>query len=152
MLDRIGVYSKVELASRYEILLDNYIKTIQVEALTALKMAKTQLYPAACDYLAKLSGSVLAAKDAGIECEFMVEDANNLSGLLKTAKEKMNTLEANITKAQNSEAEIFEVASMWRDEVFGTMQSLRETMDAVEEVVDDSYWPIPTYVDLLFGI
>ena len=152
MLDRIGVYSKVELASRYEILLDNYIKTIQVEALTALKMAKTQLYPAACDYLAKLSGSVLTAKDAGVDCEFLVEDANNLSGLLKTAKEKMNTLEANITKAQNSEAEIFEVASMWRDEVFGTMQSLRETMDAVEEVVDDSYWPIPTYVDLLFGI
>ena len=41
---------------------------------------------------------------------------------------------------------------MWRDEVFGMMQSLRETVDTIEELVDDSYWPIPTYVDLLFGI
>ena len=49
MLDRQGVYTKVEIASRYEILLDNYIKTIQVEALTAVKMVKTQIYPAACD-------------------------------------------------------------------------------------------------------
>ncbi len=53
MLDRLGVYSRVELGSRYEILLENYIKTIQVEGLTALKMAKSQIYPAVCDYLSK---------------------------------------------------------------------------------------------------
>ena len=152
MLDRQGVYTKVEIASRYEILLDNYIKTIQVEALTAVKMVKTQIYPAACDYLAKVSSEVVAAKEAGIPAAFLTEDATKLATLLQEAKDKLTTLEDNISKAQNNDAEIFEVATMWRDDVFGIMQSLRETIDTIEELVDDSYWPIPTYVDLLFGI
>ena len=152
MLDRQGVYTKVEIASRYEILLDNYIKTIQVEALTAVKMVKTQIYPAACDYLAKVSSEVVAAKEAGIPAAFLTDDATKLAGLLQDAKDKLTTLENNIAKAQASEEEIFEVATMWRDDVFGIMQSLRETVDTIEELVDDSYWPIPTYVDLLFGI
>ena len=152
MLDRQGVYTKVEIASRYEILLDNYIKTIQVEALTAVKMVKTQIYPAACDYLAKVSSEVVAAKEAGIPAAFLTEDATKLATLLQEAKDKLKTLENNIAKAQASEEEIFEVATMWRDDVFGIMQSLRETIDTIEELVDDSYWPIPTYVDLLFGI
>ena len=152
MLDRQGVYTKVEIASRYEILLDNYIKTIQVEALTAVKMVKTQIYPAACDYLAKVSSEVVAAKEAGIPAAFLTEDATKLATLLQETKDKLTTLENNIAKAQASEEEIFEVATMWRDDVFGMMQSLRETVDTIEELVDDSYWPIPTYVDLLFGI
>lgn len=152
MLDRLGVYSKVELASRYEILLENYIKTIQVEALTAVKMVKTQIYPAACDYLGKISSEVVATKEAGIPAEFLSEDAVQLSTLLKETKEKLLILEKNIKKAQTSEAAVFDVACMWRDDVFGMMQSLRETVDTIEEIVDDSYWPIPTYVDLLFGI
>ena len=152
MLDRQGVYTKVEIASRYEILLDNYIKTIQVEALTAVKMVKTQIYPAACDYLAKVSSEVVVAKEAGIPAAFLTEDATKLATLLQEAKDKLTTLEDNISKAQNNDAEIFEVATMWRDDVFGIMQSLRETIDTIEELVDDSYWPIPTYVDLLFGI
>ena len=152
MLDRQGVYTKVEIASRYEILLENYIKTIQVEALTAVKMVKTQIYPAACDYLAKVSSEVVAAKEAGIPAAFLTDDATKLANLLQEAKDKLTTLEDNISKAQNNDAEIFEVATMWRDDVFGIMQSLRETIDTIEELVDDSYWPIPTYVDLLFGI
>ena len=152
MLDRQGIYTKVEIASRYEILLDNYIKTIQVEALTAVKMVKTQIYPAACDYLAKVSSEVVAAKEAGIPAAFLTEDATKLATLLQETKDKLTTLENNIAKAQASEEEIFEVATMWRDDVFGMMQSLRETVDTIEELVDDSYWPIPTYVDLLFGI
>ena len=98
MLDRQGVYTKVEIASRYEILLDNYIKTIQVEALTAVKMVKTQIYPAACDYLAKVSSEVVAAKEAGIPAAFLTEDATKLATLLQEAKDKLKTLESNIAK------------------------------------------------------
>ena len=75
-----------------------------------------------------------------------------MSTLLKETKEKLLILEKNIKKAQTIEAAVFDVACMWRDDVFGMMQSLRETVDTIEEIVDDSYWPIPTYVDLLFGI
>ena len=110
MLDRLGVYSRVELGSRYEILLENYIKTIQVEGLTALKMAKSQIYPAVCDYLSKVSSEVIAAKEAGLDVDFLVDDANALAKLVKTMKEQMTTLETNIAAAQASEEEIFEQA------------------------------------------
>lgn len=152
MLDRLGVYSRVELGSRYEILLENYIKTIQVEGLTALKMAKSQIYPAVCDYLSKVSSEVIDAKEAGLDVDFLVDDANALAKLVKTMKEQMTTLETNIAAAQASEEEIFEQAVAWRDDVFAMMQALRETVDQLEESIDAEYWPMPTYLDLLFGI
>lgn len=152
MLDRLGVYTKVELASRYEILLENYIKTLQVEGLTALKMAKTEIYPAASSYLSKLATNITNAKAAGVDVDYMVEDANKLSALLKEMKEKINTLDKNIIACQSSDAEIFESATAWRDNVFSSMQSLRETADTIETMVEAKYWPMPTYVDLLFGI
>lgn len=152
MLDRLGVYSRVELGSRYEILLENYIKTIQVEGLTALKMAKSQIYPAVCDYLSKVSSEVIAAKEAGLDVDFLVDDANALAKLVKTMKEQMTNLETNIAAAQASEEEIFEQAVAWRDDVFAMMQALRETVDQLEESIDAEYWPMPTYLDLLFGI
>ena len=152
MLDRLGVYSRVELGSRYEILLENYIKTIQVEGLTALKMAKSQIYPAVCDYLSKVSSEVIAAKEAGLDVDFLVDDANALAKLVKTMKEQMTTLETNIAAAQASEEEIFEQAVAWRDDVLAMMQALRETVDQLEESIDAEYWPMPTYLDLLFGI
>lgn len=152
MLDRLGVYNKIELASRYEILLENYIKTIQVEGLTALKMLKTQIYPTVCEYLAKLSSEVVVAKEVGLDIEFLVEDVNKLAMLVKTMKEQMTILENNITLAQTSNKDIFTQAVAWRDDVFGTMQLLRETTDTIEESIDAKYWPMPTYVDLLFGI
>lgn len=152
MLDRLGVYSRVELGSRYEILLENYVKTIQVEGLTALKMAKTQIYPAVCDYLSKVSSEVISGKEAGIDVGFLVDDANKLAGLIKIMKQQIDVLDKDITDAQNMDVEIFEQAVAWRDNVFKAMNELRETVDTVETLVDADYWPIPTYVDLLFGI
>ena len=67
-------------------------------------------------------------------------------------KEKMDTLEENIKTAQDSDLDVLDVAMMWKDGVFETMQSLREIVDTLENITDSSYWPIPTYVDLLFGI
>lgn len=95
---------------------------------------------------------MLSQKKQVFQQRFLTEDATKLATLLQEAKDKLKTLENNIAKAQASEEEIFEVATMWRDDVFGIMQSLREIIDTIEELVDDSYWPIPTYVDLLFGI
>lgn len=152
MLDRLGVYSKVELASRYEILLESYIKTIQVEGLTALKMAKTQIYPAVCEYLAKLSAEVITNKEAGLDVDFLTDDLKILAELVKKMKEQMVALDNNITVAQTLDTDIYNQAVVWRDEVFGMMQQLRETVDTIEESVAAEYWPIPTYIDLLFGI
>lgn len=152
MLDRLGVYSRTELDSRYDILLENYSKTIQVEGLTALKMAKTQIYPVVCGYLAKKASELTKMQDAGLDSTFMKEETNQLTALVKEMKEKMDTLEENIKIAQDSDLDVLDIAMMWRDDVLETMQSLRETVDTLENIIDSSCWPIPTYVDLLFGI
>lgn len=152
MFKRLGVYSDIELKARHEILLESYIKTIQLEGLTALKMAKTQLYPAVCDYLAKLSSEIVSIKNADLDAEFLFKDANKLTKQVKLMKEEMDKLEQNIKFAQNLDDNIEKQAIVWRDYVFTSMQSLREITDMIEESVDAKYWPIPTYVDLLFGI
>lgn len=152
LLSSLEVYSEVELQSRFEILEENYIKTIRVEALTALKMARTQLYPAVLAYLGKLTDTVLTTKDAGIDASYIVDDANKLSTLLKTMKEQMDVLDTNIKNADTMETSTYEIATSWRVDVFGQMERLRKTVDTIEELVDAEYWPIPTYVDLLFGI
>lgn len=152
MLKRLGVYSELELASRYEILLEGYIKTIQVEALTALKMTKTQIYPAVCEYLAKFSAEVITNKEAGLDIDFLADDLKILAELVKKMREQMVTLDNNISAAQILNTDIFDQAVVWRDEVFEMMQELRQTVDTIEESVDAEYWPIPTYIDLLFGI
>lgn len=152
MFKRLGVYSDIELKARHEILLESYIKTIQLEGLTALKMAKTQLYPAICDYLAKLSSEIVSIKNADLDAEFLFKDANKLTKQVKLMKEEMDKLEQNIKFAQNLDDNIEKQAIVWRDYVFTSMQSLREITDMIEESVDAKYWPIPTYVDLLFGI
>ncbi len=152
MLDCLGVYSRVELASRYEILLDNYNKTIQVEALTAAKMARNEIYPAAIRYLKDLTKTALEVKESGVDNAFLVEDVETLSGLLSEMKVHMDDLDAKITKAQACDGDVMDQAILWRDEVFAAMNVLREVADTIETKVDAKYWPMPTYVDLLFGI
>lgn len=152
MLDRLGVYSRVELASRYEILLENYNKNIQVEALTAAKMAKNQIYPAAMTYLKDITKTALELKETGVDNTFVVDDVKELSDLLAKMKAKMSQLDEKITIAQACDGDIMEQAILWRDSVFVAMNDLREVADTIETKVDEKYWPMPNYVDLLFGI
>lgn len=152
MLDRLGVYSRVELASRYEILLDNYNKAIQVEALTAVKMAKNEIYPAAISYLKEITKTALEIKDLGVDGTFLIDDVKVLSELLADMKAKIENLNQEITKAQTFDGDIMDQAILWRDKVFAAMNTLREITDLIETKVDAKYWPMPTYVDLLFGI
>ena len=152
MLDRQGVYSRIELASRYEILLDNYNKAIQVEALTASKMARNEIYPAALAYLNELASTALNVKQTGVDNGFLVDDVKVLSELISDMKIRMENLDTEIIRAQACDADIMDQSIIWRDGVFVAMNSLRETVDIIETKVDEKYWPMPTYMDLLFGI
>lgn len=152
MLEDLGVYTQVELASRYEILLENYNKTIRLEALTALKMAKGQIYPAALSYLNDLAQTSLNVKNIGINNDYIMDDVQQLSQLIATMKQDMKKLENSIHLSENCQSDVYEQAVLWRDEVFAAMNQLRKTADTIETMVDEEYWPMPTYVDLLFGI
>lgn len=152
MFKRLGIYSEIELQARYEILLENYNKTIQVEALTALKMARNEIYPAALAYLDQMTKTSLHMQELGVNIDYLVDDVKSLSSLLSQMKNQMMILEKHIDRAQHLEADILEIAKIWRDDVLSTMTILRQIVDQIENCVDEKYWPMPTYIDLLFGI
>ena len=152
MFIHLGIYSEIELQARYEILLENYNKTIQVEALTALKMARNEIYPAALAYLDQMTKTSLHMQELGVNIDYLVDDVKSLSSLLSQMKNQMMILEKHIDRAQHLEADILEIAKIWRDDVLSTMTILRQIVDQIENCVDEKYWPMPTYMDLLFGI
>ena len=152
MFKRLGIYSEIELQARYEILLENYNKTIQVEALTALKMARNEIYPAALAYLDQMTKTSLHMQELGVNIDYLVDDVKSLSSLLSQMKNQMMILEKHIDRAQHLEADILEIAKIWRDDVLSTMTILRQIVDQIENCLDEKYWPMPTYMDLLFGI
>ena len=152
MFKHLGIYSEIELQARYEILLENYNKTIQVEALTALKMARNEIYPAALAYLDQMTNTFLDMQELGVNIDYLVDDVKSLSSLLSQMKNQMMILEKHIDRAQHLEADILEIAKIWRDDVLSTMTILRQIADQIENCVDEKYWPMPTYMDLLFGI
>lgn len=151
MLIDLGVYSQVEIDSRYEVLLENYCKTIHLEAQTAHKMANNQIYPAAISYLHKLSQTVNNLNSIEVKCSYLLEDVKELSELLAKMKFLINNLRFDIDYAHKIN-NVYEKAKVLRDKVIPSMNKLREVVDIVETKVDSNYWPMPTYVDLLFGV
>lgn len=150
VLTSLAVLSENEVASRYEILLESYSKTIQVEALTAVKMVKNQIYPAAISYLGSIADTAIKLKENKISNDYLVADINELSKLLQLIKNKTNNLETLILKAQEHKKDVAQSATIWQNEVLTAMKDLRTVVDTVEMKVASSYWPMPTYMDLLF--
>ena len=151
MLSSLGIYSEIELDSRYEILLEGYCKTIKVEALTALKMAKNEIYPASLRYLKDISQTANEVKQTGFDCTYLLNDVKVLNELLNEMNSQMLELEIMINNA-TAIKDLLQKAEAYRDEVLTVMNQLRKIADEVELIVDSSYWPMPTYMDLLFGI
>ncbi len=151
VLTSLSVLSENEVSSRYEILLESYSKTIQVEALTAVKMIKNQIYPAAVKYLGSIADSALKVKENGINVSYLVGDIEELSNLIRDMKIKAYDLEVVIKKAQEHKNDVEIACVIWQNEVITTMKELRKIVDLVETKVDSTYWPMPTYVDLLFN-
>ncbi len=152
IFSEMGVYSEVELESRYDILLHNYNVTIQVEANTALRMVKTQIYPAGVKYLGEISKDIVNAKAAGIEADFLAKDIQAISNILSHVRTKVSILEEAVKLAQSSQKDIYEISCIYRDQVCQAIEDLRYSIDLLEENMDEAYWPIPTYIDLMFGI
>ena len=152
IFSEMGVYSESELESRFDISLHNYNMTLQVEAQTALKMVKTQIYPSGIAYLGDISKDVANAKAAGIEADFLTKDIQAISNILSGIRIKVSTLESAMHLAQGSDKDIYSVSCMWRDNVRTALEDLRYSVDLLEENIDSKYWPMPTYTDLMFGV
>ncbi len=153
MLTRHKVFSETELKSRYEIMLENYTKTVNIEALTMADMAKKQIIPAVEGYTKELSDAVTSKKAACPEltCGYEKEMIKKLSVLTDQMASRTSELEAITMKLQTMGDVLFE-AELIRDEVLPKMSELRAVADEAETITPEKEWPFPTYGDLLFGV
>lgn len=151
-LVELGVLTNNEVISRYEIMLDSYCKTIQVEASTALKMAKNQIFPACLDYLNKVALVSLNVGKNNIDNSYLNSEVYELSKLVKTMQDAIKVLDNSLNKALATKVNIYDKAIVWKDEVLEAMKNLRIIVDTLETKVDSKYWPMPTYTEILFGV
>lgn len=151
LFKKFGVYSEVELHAREEILLENYSKVINIEALTAADMAKTEILPAVMKFAKDVCDIASSKKEIGIEPVVETALAKKVNDLTAALSEKAAALSDAVVKAQAVEGEEAK-ARCYHDEVFGIMQSLRAVADELETIVGEKYWPYPTYDELLFNV
>lgn len=152
LFSKLKVFSEVELHSRYEILIEEYYKTINIEARTMLSMAKTQIMPAVINYMTQVAQNVsimtsLEKFNIAAQSEMLTE----LNTLLNSLKRAIDELEI-VHKETIQIEEGLEKAQAFRNNVLPKMEALREVADKLETIVDEKIWPIPTYSELLFRV
>ncbi|HKJ47396.1 MAG TPA: glutamine synthetase III [Balneolales bacterium] len=148
LFEKYKVLSKEELSSRLEIMLDQYFKTINIEAETTANIVKTMIIPGSIRYLNEL----LAASDRGKAMSF---DTIGTQNVINKVNDGINELVAAADELDKVNAElggdtILEKAQHMLKNVIPKMNAVREATDKLEGVVADDYWPLPTYREMLY--
>ena len=151
MLTELGIFTEIELESRYEIALENYCKHVQVEAVTSIKMVNNQIYPACIKYLGDIANVAIALDGNSINNDYIIEDVKKLSELIRDLRNKNIELEENVRLVKSKNL-ITEKANIIKNETKKIMSDLRKIVDLIETKVSSTYWPMPTYTDLLFSM
>lgn len=151
LFERQKVLSKEEVESRYEILMDEYVKEINIEALTMVDIASKQILPAVATYSKTLTDTALAKVQIGATSTYESETVKEISELESTAYEALLKLQKDIEELHDIDD--FEKSAFFvRDHIIQDMQALREPCDKLEVLTSQEKWPFPTYGKLLFGI
>ena len=153
MLTSHKVFSEAELKSRCEITLENYCKTVTIEANTMSQMAKKEILPAIEEYTAFVASAAGKKKalDAEVSCVYETGTVRKLSLLSGQIFEKCDELDKVLCKLSDS-ANVEQEGYMIRDELLPKMSELRVACDEAEVITAEKYWPFPTYGELLFGV
>ncbi len=153
MLTAHKVFSVAEIQSRYEITLENYCKSVNIEALTMVDMARKEILPAVEAYVRDLSDTLRAKKAAvpGAAAKYETGLITRLSALTDEIDDAAAALERAMIQYK-AIGDITEAANMIRDVILQKMAELRVPCDEAETLTAEKYWPFPTYGDLLFGV
>ena len=153
MLTSHKVFTEAELHSRYEIMQENYCKTVCIEAQTMSDMARKQILPAVEHYAADVADAAASKKtlDAEISCCYEKKLVRKLVALIDSIDTRTDALDGVIAKLKTL-SDVTEKANYIRDEMLPKMTELRAVADEAEIMTAESYWPFPTYGDLLFGV
>ncbi len=154
LFTRHKVFSETEIRARYEILLENYSKLLNIEAVTMLDMANKDLLPAYSAYAQKLSDTLNAKKSAmpDANCTFETERLKQISALTGDMYRKTQALEGTLLDLVQKDFDELGRAQYYQRTVFHAMAELRIVADELESITDRSFYPYPNYGDLLFGV
>ena len=144
---RHGIYTESEFRARYAIYMEAYNKIVTIEAKTMVDMAVHQIMPAVIRYTKELCDAMNAKKSCGIGCRAEAEIAGRLSAHTEALYDAVDILRHALSTIPQSAPE---AAKYIHDTVIPGMNAVRSAADLLEELTDKSYWPYPTYSDLLF--
>ena len=153
MLTSHKIFSEAEIHSRYEITLENYCKTVNIEGQTMVDMARKEIVPAVEAYTEELAKALTAKKAAvpGLACKYETESIKKLTLLTDEIAAATDKLEAALTEYKTI-SDVTAAADFIRDVILQKMTELRVVCDEAETHTAEKYWPFPTYGDLLFGV
>ena len=147
---RHGVYTQDEIQSRQDILLDEYAKAIRIEALTLLDLVRCRISPACVNYATGLAQGVSTKKQLGIEVPQEETLARHISSLTGQLIQAADQLEGRLADPVAEDASV--AASWCAQTLIPAMDAVRTPADRLEQLVDRSVWPLPTYSDMLFYV
>ena len=152
MLQRHRIFSEAEIRSRYEITMENYVRTVRIEALTMADMARKEILPAVLRYTGELAAEISGKKKAvaALPCRAETKLLEKLSVLSDEIDAAIDALEESIDGCIGED--VTAQAFFIRDELLGKMAALRALCDKAETLTAASYWPFPTYGELLFKV
>ncbi len=153
LFENHGVFTRTEVEARYEIYTDNYCKTINIEAKTAVDMLKKDILPAISTYSTYISNGIIAKKNVSrdINCQYentILRDLTENTGKIFAMTQELEKLISEI-KAKKSATE---KANAYRDKLIPLMDEIRKYVDLCEDMTASDYWPYPSYGEMLFGV
>ena len=151
LFEKFGIFTKVELESREEVIYETYAKTIHIEANTMIDMAGKKYIPAVMKYTKMLADTVIAVRQAGAEPVVQAELLTEVNRKLTETKAALNRLQAVTVQAagmEDAKAQAF----FYKDTVVQVMEELRAPIDELEMIVDKDVWPVPGYGELTFEV
>ena len=151
LFEKFGIFTKVELESREEVIYETYAKTIHIEANTMIDMAGKKYIPAVMKYTKMLADTVIAVREAGAEPAVQAELLTEVNTKLMAAKDALNRLKEVTAQAVGMEDAKVQ-AFFYKDTVVQVMEELRAPIDELEMIVDKNVWPVPGYGELTFEV
>ena len=151
---RHSIYTRAEMEARYETALEEYAKTIRIEALTMSQMAHRDVFPAVSRVLSQLADGISAQRIAckDLPCAGETKLLKSLSALLDQAFEKADALDFHLAQEEVGGGDILTQATYYKNSVLPAMEALRAAVDGMETLTDASAWPYPSYGELMFRV
>jgi len=151
LFEKHRIFTRTEVLSRYEILVENYCKVLNIEALTMIDMAKKNIIPACEKYTGMIANTAAAMKAVGVSAPAETAALERLSSLMLAMYNRTDALEK-VSIDMKSFSDNTALSCYCRDTLIPAMNALREVADELETIVGEDYWPYPTYGSLLFGV